>query len=1501
MESLGSILTGDKIEFAIVERLQVGLFRCLLHPNTEIVLQVDEKWDPHVASSSSATLLEFEASWANGVIHVTAKKDGSSCLLLHPSQNRGQVRIAEFFGGLAGWSYALHAFGVEPAVIIERDSKVASACAQAWQCDVIEPETFLERALSGDVKESVIVCGCVTNSLIWQGLGIMNVAHGMASPPCQPWSGAGSERGMRSDDGKVFSDLLKMAGRLQMMSLMAENVPAIVSHGDFPGMIAGALLDGMKMVVSGVYSCQRVLPLYRDRWLATFCHCTVTFDPETVQRAQAFSLASGSLCFPMPGPSLLASDSVHPASTSDLRNHLLLNDAALEMLKRSDLVPKWLASKINWSLDEPVLSARIVTPDMKMSGVMARYGSQHLLPIDLLLSKGLQTVVVKENGKIRFFCPWEILAALGFPSKVVIAADLTDAFQQVGNSISPIHAWIQLSKTHMLLGHLSMFSIDADVLAVLKRIREQCIRLSAFEPFVDGVFSKLKDVCFEDDLPLQVKRSRQSSEVEKDVSATIPFVAEVDCQAVCTAPMSENCVFAIEKFDGSLHGFCKGGLAFLKHHQHNWMVVVHGAVDEALDQLIGRALPHAKKTHFEHFQWMGREIQWHENVTCAPPATILFRPLVFKVECVLPDGRMIEMNGDVTWTIRTLMAFLAAKLKCNVDILKVDYNGIPTKACDFVTEFPMQTFQVSFQACLPGYVAFAAVDHKLQEKGMIPAHDGCVRFVAKHPAFKVIRTACVPVGSPIAAVVRILFPDLCGTITWTVHVQGTPCSVDQPVDKHTTFDVEWDCFKPLPPSAVSALCLLLPIDAAQMQVKHHASPQRWVKSPFRTKAQILRTDESITLMQMAASFVAHAQLDLNMTCHVDGILTDPSICLSQVSTQHVICFKVAPLLGGAKKADTIKARVVKVLEQHGVSKDACNDRAGSLLSKADFETIAKAESGTDDDFRAAMKTEANRVNFRLVFRNEMQQAKIDGRKKPPSKQARKTKTAGAHDDFIPNSTNVVIDIKHFKDGDDSIEMIETARFGPDQRGLAVMSLEEADRHPQGSSMSVDALAVLIVGRKFGAADAPFNMPAVTMRGEPVVIQAALRQFGDREVSFQPAVPCADVACAASTVVELHIYKSEVGSWKECSVPLHYLGVHISAVRGSSLISTWSMKTWKSTRQPSPFKEADYWHGFIRVPDDILDQVLCRSGYAGIYVSPKDGNRRHDDRFAVIAMPDCGLTEVQKKAAAQEKALGVVRLRDQFGIRCRREHSSSLRAILLPESAFVDTAGIKADETMWVLKNMPAEVGKDGLLDALQRAGWDAQPIRAQGQNRWLVAARDTPESKHFCINGSYVLVEPVKRHRDGNAVTITAKQVKVDTLVNATNGNVQIAASTRIQEVKAEISEQLEMKMQAANEKIAMLSSQLENFQIAQQREDEEARSELQQVRDEQAFARQKIGEVEQSVVHSGQTVIATMQQMMASLETNVKQWMSQSSVGDDGKRSRTDQPGRADSFATKS
>ena len=89
-------------------------------------------------------------------------------------------------------------------------------------------------------------------------------------------------------------------------------------------------------------------------------------------------------------------------------------------------------------------------------------------------------------------------------------------------------------------------------------------------------------------------------------------------------------------------------------------------------------------------------------------------------------------------------------------------------------------------------------------------------------------------------------------------------------------------------------------------------------------------------------------------------------------------------------------------------------------------------------------------------------------------------------------------------------------------------------------------------------------------------------------------------------------------------------------------------------------------------------------------------------------------------------------------------------------------------------------------------------------------------------------------------------------MVNASTGNVQIAASTRIQEVRAEISDQMEQKMQAANDRITQLTAALEKMQSEQSKKDLETKNELAMVRSEQAFAKQKISEVEASVVQSG-------------------------------------------------
>ena len=162
-------------------------------------------------------------------------------------------------------------------------------------------------------------------------------------------------------------------------------------------------------------------------------------------------------------------------------------------------------------------------------------------------------------------------------------------------------------------------------------------------------------------------------------------------------------------------------------------------------------------------------------------------------------------------------------------------------------------------------------------------------------------------------------------------------------------------------------------------------------------------------------------------------MIDPSYRLSEVDGSEVLSFKTGMLMGGAKKTlDAVKARVIKSLEAHDVFKDACADRAGAFLQKADIETIAKHEDSQDNDFWNIIKQEANRVHFRLVYRNELQQHKKDERKKPPAKHGKKTREVRAKKKLLwPTAANVTIDIEHFKDGDDAIEMLESTRFGPD--------------------------------------------------------------------------------------------------------------------------------------------------------------------------------------------------------------------------------------------------------------------------------------------------------------------------------------------------------------------------------------------------------------------------------------------------------------------------------------
>ena len=296
----------------------------------------------------------------------------------------------------------------------------------------------------------------------------------------------------------------------------------------------------------------------------------------------------------------------------------------------------------------------------------------------------------------------------------------------------------------------------------------------------------------------------------------------------------------------------------------------------------------------------------------------------------------------------------------------------------------------------------------------------------------------------------------------------------------------------------------------------------------------------------------------------------------------------------------------------------------------------------------------------------------------------------------------------------------------------------------------------------------------------------------------------------------------------------------------------------------------------------------------------------------MIVPNHTLSEVQAQAENCANALGVTRVGDKFAIRCRREHQDSVRAALLPESAFVGTPQVEDDQQIFILKNMCNQFNKDELTAALKRSGWNAVALRPQGFNRWLIAAKDTPAGNHLVINGSIVIVEPLHRPKEVVPITMVAREISINTTTDANNQITSVSTTSRIAEVRAEIeaqiSEVVDQKLANAHAKIAELSQALEVSRHQAEAQNQAIAADISAFKEEQAFTRQKIHEVESSVAASSQTMIQQMQglfsQMQQSLETTIsnKLTVREMDTNEKDKRQRThDDTSKVDPFANRS
>lgn len=1467
-----------------------------------------EKWYAMFHKNMDIIVANFTVSWKDGVVSFQMNQDLTK-IYLCTSENRGNLNAVELFAGLGGWSEAASAMNMSPVLLIDSDENVAYATARKLGIGCMKSKEYVDKVLETGQVFRCVLHDDVNCPDTWVAIGLVNVSIVLGSPPCQPWSTAGAGHGLRCPDGQVCRSVLSQAVKLGVVLALIENVPGLPRHQDFRELISEIEKSGLKLVLHGVFDCARVLPVQRDRWLGTFVNENVPI--EHARQFMANSIAFTDRAFEPVAkcPTISQADAEQVNMSETERRQLVVSEDLMNMMSMLEYAPQWLKNRLqkipNPSADQ-VLNARVVINCQQFIGFMAMYGKQHELPVEMLRCKGLQTMLFRDAKGIRYISPWEMIASMGYSKSTVMSSDISVSWRMAGNGLSVAHAWLQLHKTHVLLGPLSPFTPQGTQIQQVEAFQANAIKMSQWIPKINGHFWELEEIPNEP-AAKKIKVVDQSMSVPPTIPGTVPFEIEEE-DVVATSHFVHMPEFSqvndprgVAVF-GNEYG---GGMVTLQHCQNNWIMFVNTNNTDAVGKIICKALPHANENHFEKIMFDNCSVAWNQSINCKPVKVLSFCPVFAAVTCREESLKIaLSLQADTTWTAKAAIAYSAAKIGCSPDALVLTSQQLPVKEDDYLFGYQTTEFQLKFKACLPGYVSWEPRSAEVADVGMAPVPCTMRRWFARHPTRKVTRTVCAKHNTSVVELVQQLFPDIHATTTWNAFQGDDEIAGSAKVNDFENIQIQWNGFRPLRVTDIS--CVRhhgRAIDSPTVQLLYAGTGvKRHIRSPFKIRHDEVTVAKDITIAEIAASFMTVAQLQVSIICVQGSVVVDPMTRIDETSSDGIFTFRICPLLGGGK--GDAKTRITEMLKSRGVPEDRVEERVKSLFSKVSPDKFKLSLS--DDAFWTQVKTVASENKFRLITLDELKAFQSAKQKNKLKSTGSDTKPKIQTEQFQVDASRITIDPSHFSAGGEAVALIETTRFGPDQSGMCVVNSADAKKWATNGVKSCDPLAMLVVGKGCHEFGEVLSIPAYTLSGSPIIVQGCLMQFGDVPISFDLKIPSVVVDQVASTTIEFTIFRNNVTSWDDVSVPLHYIGVHIPELRGSNLLATWSIKAW-NLQQVTHVSKADHWHGFFRIADNLLCAVLGRSGVAGIFLNPKNPERKHDPRFVTISLPNGHLSEVLAKAETTPRALGVAKRDEVYCIRCKREDADQLRAALMPETAYVETASFSDEETLYILSNVP-QINRDELSLALGRAGWNANAIKPQGMKKWLVASKHDPPTCHLGINGMIVVVEKMKKHGTASQpVTMVAREFRVDTIRDQQSNLVQVSTTSRIAEFKAQIDDQIaavvDQKLAGAHARIEELQSALQDVKDCAEKSHASITSDMGQMKQEQTFTRQKLQEVETSVATSGQAIIQQMQSMFSSMQSSLEKTMQQNMNGDPDKRQRVDETGngRADPFATKS
>ena len=366
-----------------------------------------------------------------------------------PLQTGEALRVAELLsGGFMGWSragFALRDFGVpwhttwyldadctcaEPLRYLEPDITVVSSAVQLAALPTDSSPVFLAADFCSDW---------------WQNIAALRPTHlACVSPPCQPWSRAGRQSGLATQDGRLLIQVTQFLGAAQVAVVLVEEVAGLASHPHFGAVLQAWRQQGYRLAWRRSLQLAEVCPTSRLRLFLVFVHETTC--PHAA--AEVVDCTWRSMNF----PSLEASKVLFRQLPHDLLQPCLPSRELRDIYLDERFFPPARANHVGPRRH----NVRVRTANDQAGCFLASYHSQHELPVDLLESKGILCSLLSDAGTLRFLAAPEVACAHAVNLVHFMPADDKDCMRWLGNSLAvPQSAFVAALALQFFQPHLS--------------------------------------------------------------------------------------------------------------------------------------------------------------------------------------------------------------------------------------------------------------------------------------------------------------------------------------------------------------------------------------------------------------------------------------------------------------------------------------------------------------------------------------------------------------------------------------------------------------------------------------------------------------------------------------------------------------------------------------------------------------------------------------------------------------------------------------------------------------------------------------------------------------------------------------------------------------------------------------------------------------------------------------------------------------------------------------